>query len=260
MPVHTNLDARGKRILFALVHAAFMILNVAALVATAAERAITYPIHWEVSTQRLQAILAMDTWGTFGRLTLLAMGIYLMALIVRGDQRVPRFYWWYGLLFLVFEGVYELAELGLWVFPHGTSYVSYGIRVASYSALIVWVAKVRRSSKAREIFTNAPRPLGPVGRLLIGLLAVALITWPFVMNVNVEVMTYLAWRIYPKDSTAASGIVSGLLAMSVTTGLFVLMKNTWRMKNAWIAVLLPVCFGALLYCYVFQGFMLYYRF
>jgi hypothetical protein len=128
------------------------------------------------------------------------------------------------------------------------------------AALLGWVVYVWRSRKVRTIFARAPRPLGPVGRLLIGLVAILLITWPFILNQYVEATVGLAAYIAPKDTSAGAGLAEGILLMSVVTGLFILMKHTWRMRNVWIAFLLPMCFMGLLLVYMMQGFGAYYRF
>jgi hypothetical protein len=112
----------------------------------------------------------------------------------------------------------------------------------------------------RRIFAREPWDMDSVGRLLIGFLAVGLITWPFILNQYVEATVGLATSIAPKDSTSGEGLAEGILLMSVVTGLFILMKNTWRMRNVWIAILLPVCFLGLLLVYGMQGFGAYYRF
>lgn len=259
-PRHETAD-RAWRAAFLLVHVAFMILSVAGLMSIAKQRALTYAVRWGLSFEQFDQLMLVDRWGTFARLCLLAAGVYLAALIVRSDHRVPRYYRWYGGALVVFGFLLNLALLELWEIPQGTPRGPYLSQMAVYAAaLLGWVVYVWRSRKVRTVFARAPRPLGPVGRLVIGLVAVLLITWPFILNRYVEATVGLAAYIAPKDASAGAGLAEGILLMSVVTGLFILMKNTWRMRNGWIAVLLPVCFMGLLLVYVMQGFGAYYRF
>ena len=129
-----------------------------------------------------------------------------------------------------------------------------------YAALVRWVIYVARSTKARAMFVHEPRDTSLMGRLMIGLVAIALIVWPFVLNEFVEATVYLARCVNPKDTSAGSGLGQGVLAVSVAIGLFVLMKNVLSMRNVWIAVLLPVCYAALFFLYAVRGFSLYFRF
>lgn len=77
MPAHNDVEGRrGWRFVFVMVHVAFMIMNAAALVSTIRQRALTAAGNWEVSPEQFQGIMFMDTWGTFGRLCLLAAGLY----------------------------------------------------------------------------------------------------------------------------------------------------------------------------------------
>ncbi len=262
MSEHNDLEAgRGWRIVFVMVHLAFMIMNVLALLSTFGQRALTEAINWEASDEQLQGILFIDRWGASGRLSFLAAGIYLMALIARRDERVPKFYLWYSVAFLSFEVVLNSAQLHLWGIPRGTPWASHGLQLAAYfAAMVAWAAYVWRSKRVRTTFVHAPRAVGPMSRLLIGIGAIPLFTWPLVLNNFVEATVGVAWWINPKDSTAGSGLAEGILLASVVIGLFVLMKNAWRMRNVWIAVLLPVFFAILLVMYTAQGFGLHYRF
>ncbi len=70
----------------------------------------------------------------------------------------------------------------------------------------------------------------------------------------------MAGRISPKATTAGEGFAQGILAASVAVGLFVLMRHAWRMRIVWIAVLLPVCFAALVFVYEAQEFALHHTF
>ena len=81
-----------------------------------------------------------------------------------------------------------------------------------------------------------------------------------VVNNYVETTVALAAWMCSKDTSAGSGLSDGILLMSVVSGIFILMKNTLRMSNAWIAVLLPISFAALFLLYGLQGFRLYFRF
>lgn len=262
MPSDTDGDTRrGWRIVFVLAHVAFMIMNVLALVSTVGQRTVVEPIYWRVSSEAIEGIVFMDTWGTFGRLGLLAAGIYLAALMARGDKRVPRYYVWYGVACLVFEAVLNRAQLQQWGVPRGTTRAWYASHVLAYAAAMVgWVVYVSRSKKVRATFVSEPQVMAPMDRLLIGLVALALIAWPFVLNAFVDVTGQLAGRISPKDATAGTGFADGIMATSAATGLFVLMKNVWHMSRVWIAVLLPACFTQLVLLYGAQCFMLHWRF
>lgn len=255
------------RIVFVLVHVAFVITNVSALVSAVWQRTHLEPVlfrgalvyDWRMSSEQIYAVLFMDTWGTFGRVSLLAVGIYLAALIARGDKRVPKYYVWYGAAILAFEVVLNQAQLQLWDIPRGTTNGSNTWHMAVYAAAMVgWVVYVTCSRKVRETFVHEPRAMGPRGRFLIGLGALALIVWPFALNTLVDATTVLAGRISPKEVTAGEGFAQGLLAMSVGTGLFVLMKHAWHARTVWMAVLLPVCFAALVILYQVQSFVLHY--
>jgi hypothetical protein len=170
---------------------------------------------------------------------------------------VPKYYVGYGFAILAFEAALNLAQLRLWGIPRGTTVASYATRMAVYAAAMLgWVAYVWRSRQVRATFIHEPRVMGPTGRHRIGLVALALILWPFILNWFVDATSDLAGRIDPKDGTAGRGLALGILAMSVATGLFVLVKNAWRLRNVWIAVLLPVCFMALFFLYGVEGFVL----
>ena len=260
MPPHNDVAGRHAwRFVFVVVHVAFMFMNAAALESTIRQRALTAAGNWELAPGQFEGIMLMDRWGTFGRLCLLAAGLYLTALMTRGDKRVAKYYMWYGGAFLALEGLLNLAQLELWGIPRGTAWGSFVAQMALYAAaLVTWVAYVWRSRRVRATFVDAPVTLGPLGRLLIGLVALLLIVWPLVLNCYVESTVHLAAWMSPKDTSAAAGLSEGILMTSVVMGLFVLMKNVWRMRNRWIAVLLPVSFLFLLYAYVMQGFLLHF--
>jgi hypothetical protein len=262
MPAHLDVDPRrGWRIAFVLVHVAFMFMNVAALVSTLGQRTLTYATNWGVPAEQFEAIVTTDAWGTFGRLSLLAVGIYLAALIAHGDERVPRYYVAYGVALVAFEVLLNGAQIQLWGVPRGMTWISYASRVAVYvAALIGWVLYVSRSAKVRATFVHEPRAMSPMDRRLIGFGAIALIAWPFLLNCFVEASSVVAGLMSPSETSAASGVAEGILTISVATGLFVLMKNAWSMRNVWIAVLVPVCFAALTVAYTVQGFLLHWRF
>ena len=218
-------------------------------------------MNWGVSSEQFMAIISMDAWGTFGRLSLLAVGLYLAALIVRGDERAPRYVVRYGFACVAFEALLNGAQLQLWGIPRGMTAAAYASRFGSYAAaMIAWVVYVSRSNAMRAAFTRTPRAVGPIGRQLIGLSAIVGIAWPFALNLVVDPTSALAGRISPKELTVGSGFADGLLAMSVACGLFVLMKHAQRLSNVWVAVLLPVCFAALALVYGWQGFMLHWTF
>lgn len=260
MPEHDNVDARlGWRVAFIGVHVAFMIKSASALVSDVRQRTLTYAVDWEVSSERYQGIMLMDRWGTFGRLSLLAAGVYLAALMARGDQRAPRYYVRYAVVFLVFEWLLGLAQLGLWGIPRGTSWASYGMQMAVYAAaLVTWAAYVWRSRTMRATFVAPPWTMGHMSRLMVGLGAIALIIWPLVMNAYVETVTALAAWMSPKETSSGMGFTEGILLMSAVSGLFILMKNACRMRNVWIAVLLPVSFAVLFFVFVMQAFLTHY--
>jgi hypothetical protein len=262
MPAHHDVEGRRAwRFVFVLVHVAFMIMNAAALGSSIRQRALTAAGSWELSPGQFEGIMLMDTWGTFGRLCLLAAGLYLTALMTRGDARVARYYRWYGGALLALEGVLNPVQLELWGIPRGTPWGWFVAQMALYAAaLVTWVAYVWRSRLVRATFTEAPRTMGPESRLLIGLVAFALIGWPLALNNYVESTTGLAGWMSPKDTSAGMGLSQGILLTSVVIGLFVLMKNVCRMRNGWTAVLVPVSFVVLYVMYGMQVLLLHYGF
>jgi hypothetical protein len=60
--------------------------------------------------------------------------------------------------------------------------------------------------------------------------------------------------------TAGEGFGEGIMAASAAIGLLLGMKYAWRMRNVWIAVLLPLGFAGLVVLYQSQWFELYWRF
>ena len=255
MPAHNDVAARRVwRVVFIGVHVAFMVKNASALVSAVRQRALT-----EVAPERYPGIMFMDRWGTFGRLTMLAAGVYLAALMARGDQRVPRYYVRYAVVFLAFEWILSLSQLTLLGIPRGTSWASYVLQMTAYAAaLVTWVTYVWRSRTMRATFVGPPWTMGRMSRLMVGLGALALIIWPLVLNSYVETMSALPAWISPKATDSGMGLTEGILLMSVGSGLFILMKNACRMRNAWIAVLLPVSLVVLFYALILQAFAMHY--
>lgn len=272
MPTHDDADARRSwRLVFVLVHAAFAVMSASALVTAIWQRTHVKPTlfqgglvyDWGLSNEQVPGVQFMDGWGTLGRLSLLAAGIYLAALIARGDKRVLKYYALYGVAMIAVEAVVNMYQIELWDMPRGTPSTWYASHMAAYAAAMVgWVVYLYLSRRARATFVHEPRATGPVdptGRLPIGLGAVALIVWPFVTNIFVRTTPFARW-ISPKDLAAGEGFASGILMMSVATGLFVLMKHAWHMRTVWVAVLLPVGFGVLALLYTMQSFALHWTF
>src|SRR4029453_5761756 len=102
---HEVAARRGWRIGFVLGIVAFMAVTIAALVSTVRERTRVYAMSWGAPSQRFEEISSLDLWSTFGRLSLLAVGVWLAFLIARGDRRVRWFYVGYGVATLAFEAM-----------------------------------------------------------------------------------------------------------------------------------------------------------
>jgi hypothetical protein len=270
MPIEGHIDARrGWRTVLVLVHVAFMAMNVSALVSTVWQRTHLELIRfrgglvhdWRMTSDQIYAVAFMDMWGTFGRLSLLAVGIYLTALIARGDRRVPRYYIGYGVALVAFDAILRRTQVELWDIPRGTAHASDVPYLAAHAAAMAgWVVYLSRSKRVRATFVHDPGAVGAMGRLLLGLGALALLAWPFVLNMLVDATVVVAGHISPREVTAGEGFAQGIMAMSAATGLFVLMKHAFRLRNVWMAVLLPVCFAALAFLFEMQSFTLHWTF
>lgn len=95
--------------------------------------------------------------------------------MTRGDERVAKYYVWYGGAVLAFEVLLNLAQLELWGIPRGSPWGPFVVQMTLYAAaMVTWVAYVSRSRTVRATFVDAPRTMGPLSRLLIGLGALAL--------------------------------------------------------------------------------------
>ena len=270
MPAHNDASARrGWRIGLVLVHLASMTMIASALGSAVWQRTHVEPTlfrgglvyDWGMPTEQIFAVLFMDQWGTCGQLCLLAVGIYLTALIARGDRRVPRYYVWYGVALLVFEAVLNRTQVQLWDIPRGTARAWYASYVTLCAAgVAAWAVYVWRSRTVRAAFVHESRATGTVGRVVITCAAAALIMWPFVLNGFVDATSRVAGYISPRDTTAGEGFAEGIMAASAATGLLLWMKYTWHMRNGWIAVLWPVGFAALVVLYQMQWFQLHWTF
>ena len=270
MAPHKNVEAgRGWRVVLLLVHLVSMLVVAWALWTTVYQRTHVKPSYfrgalvydWGVEPEQYFEIMFMDQWGTFGQLSLLAVGILMTPLIVRGDKRVPRYYLWYGVALLAFEAVLGRTQHQLWDVARGTTETTYASYVTMCAAaMAAWAVCVSRSSRVRAAFVQDPRTIGPKARLLIGWGALALIAWPFLLNLLVNATIRLAGYISAQGTTAGEGFAEGIMAASAATGLLLLLKHSWQMRTKWIAVLLPVGFAVLAVLYQMQSFMLHWTF
>jgi len=256
--------SRSRRIAYAFIHLAFVVVNLVELVGTARQRALTEAINWEkwgITIDQIDQILVVDAWGTFGRLFLAGVGFYLTALIVHGDRRVLRYYLGYGCALAGFEVALHASQLELWGLPHGTPWAAYVAFLVVYlGAWIGWLVYVLRSAQVRSTFVRLPRVIRSWERVAIALTALTLVVWPFLLNLSIDATDWVAWFIYPKDGTSARGIANGVLEVTTAGGLFILMRSVWRPRGLWIALLLPVFHAALRFAYGFQSFLLHWTF
>jgi hypothetical protein len=90
---HNNFGKRrGWRVVFVLAHLWFMLANAYGLVGAAMNRrGATSPL-WGFSESRIRTIQLVSTLEVIGRLGYIAVGIHLLGLFTRRDERAARYY------------------------------------------------------------------------------------------------------------------------------------------------------------------------
>jgi hypothetical protein len=250
---------RGWLVVLGLAYVWFLLVNLYKIVDAGQRRTGVFSPLYGFSQATAMRLHVIDTADVIGRLCFIAVGFYLLALFVRRDRRVPRYFLGYGVAFLVFEAVMRAQYLAWLTSALEADVVSFWSNTAVCAALIIaWLVLLTRSRKVRPAFARAPVAARPTRTLLLGL-ADALIAWPFVTALFMDTTTELAGVISPQAASEGNDTALAFMASSVAAGLFILMKLVWRMKALWIVLLWPASLAVLAFAYTWMGFHLHFR-
>jgi hypothetical protein len=144
---------RGWPIVFALAHVWFLLGNVAGLGEAAAQRFGAPSPLYDFPEARIKTLQLIGTYNILGRLCFLAVGIYLLELLLRRDKRWPKYYVRYGIVFLVFEATLHFQYF-LWNAPVvDANFISFWSQPVAYAALMVGLlVYISRSRRVRATF------------------------------------------------------------------------------------------------------------
>ena len=254
MEAHPNAwSRRGWLTLLALAHVVLLLMSIAALPGSNHRLSVVEHPIWGERNDTCLSSVNVETCVSIVRLCAIALGMYLVLLLVRGDRRWPGLFVGYGVACLVIE-----AALPGWYFFWGWDSefdFPWWRTLGGASVIAAALLYVARSGRLRATFDREPPAIGFAGRAGIGLVAALVMGWPFVMNCWVDEMQALSGRFSLKDQSAGLPLASAILAVSLGGGLFVLMKHAWRMKNPWIAILPPLGFMTLVVTYGILSFV-----
>jgi len=246
--------------LFMVAHVAFLLSNAVALREQLVRHRSGDHGIWGFDSEQFRIIQSFDEREMFGRLCVLAVGTYLLALLARRDRRLPRLYIGYALVALVFE----VAVFGMhahWAALVGRASVAPNVAgtVLSVALAGVGLAYVSRPER-RAIFVRDPAAQGGMVRLLLTLGAMTLLAWPFFVSIFTDSSQMLSATISPRGTTEADGAAAAILGVSLGGGLFLLMKHGLRMRARWVAILWPLGCVVVAVAYAMMQFGMYFRF
>jgi hypothetical protein len=249
---------RAGRIVFALSHVWFILVNAYGAVDAAQRRNGAASPLWGFSESMIRTTQLTSTLEVIGRLGFIAVGIYLLGLFMRRDERAPRYYVRYGVTFLVFEAI--VRSQYFWWEPRviDSYFITFWSKTILYAALIVAaLVYVSRHGPTRRTLVQEARAAYGAPPRWVELSAWTLVAWPFVSTLFIDTTTLLSGLISPKAVTEGESPANVILGVSVACGLFILMKRVWRLNVWWIAGILPASLWALSFVYGAMWFLLH---